>query len=152
MANAVIRDYADFYNWFKSYEPSLAPDDSTFAPYADAYDLADEWCDSLQQYFSAKMYRLLVYNLSAHFIVTRLYEYTDENGETATNPLYSKYNIGEASKGLVSSASDESSSASLHITEAMQQLDYFAMDLIASPYGKFAYAMLSQVQNIVVRL
>lgn len=152
MAISTTISFEDFYTWFLGREPDLAPQDKSFSVYMDAYDFAEAFLEKAKNYFKLSMFRLLIYHLAGHYIITQYYSFTDEEGITRINPLYSKYNVSEASKGIVNSASDESSSASLQITDAMQQLDYFGMDLISTPYGKFVYSMLAQITQIIVRL
>lgn len=139
-------DYNDFYAWVNKRE-NLNPQQSDFYVYEDAYTKTFHLLNGLQSYIDDFLWRDLNYNLALHFIISNPYEY-----EGVINPLYNKYDIKEKSSGIISSASDESSSASYHITDALQQLDMFAMDLINTPYGKWVYGILTQLNIKTVLL
>lgn len=142
----VTVSYEDFFEWANKRETFL-PNYKDFWAYEDAYEKGLSLLDGLQSYFMPSVFRRLVYNLSLHYIITNDYEY---NGQT--NPLYSKYEIATKGKGIISHASDVSSSATRVITDAMQKLDYMGMDLISTPYGKYAYEILSGVNIVPVAL
>lgn len=138
--------YDDFYAWASNRE-TLMPATRNFWAYEDAYEKGFILLDGLQAYFLPSVFRKLVYNLAMHYIITNDYEY---NGET--NPLYIKYDIETKGKGIISHASDVSSAATRVVTDAMQKLDYMAMDLVSTPYGKYAYSLLSGVNITPVAL
>lgn len=134
--------------WIEKREPLISPKSEDFWAYEDAIEKAAATIEGLQSWVSEAVFEMLRYNLVLHFIIVT--DYVDDDGNP--NPLYAKYNISEASKGIVSSASDESSSASLHITSAMNELDYFGMNLTMTPYGKEAYSILCQINAMPVLL
>lgn len=138
--------YDDFFAWAISRE-TMTPASREFWAYQDAYEKGFLLLDGLQAYFMPSVFRKLVYNLAMHYIITNDYEY---NGQT--NPLYVKYDIATKGKGIISHASDASSSATRVVTQAMQNLDYMAMDLVSTPYGKYAYSLLSSVNITPVAL
>lgn len=138
--------YDDFYIWVADRE-TLQPQSSEFWAWKEAYVKGIALVDGLQDYFHPQVYRILAYNLCLHYCIS-----TDFTFNGVQNPLYVKYKMAEAGKGIVAHASDVSSSATLHIPDAMQKLDYLGMDLISTPYGKYAYGILSTVNIVPVRL
>ena len=138
--------YDDIFTFANTRE-TLVPNDKDFFAYKDAYERANILIKDLQKYIDIDLYNLLIKDLTIHYIITCDYTYDGEQ-----NPLFVKYDIKEKSKGIISSVSDEGSSASLHINDALQSLDFLGMDLISSPYGKRAYALLSQLNIIPILL
>lgn len=72
--------------------------------------------------------------------------------EIRLNPLYEKYAIASKNGGIISSASDESSSSSLHIIKSMSEGDFFMQDLVRTRYGIWVYSILESLNISVVRL
>lgn len=136
----------DFGDWASKRE-ELFPASYNFWAWEDAYEKAGLLLKGLEMYFLPEAYRLLFYNLALHYCITTDFEY---NG--TQNPLYVKYSIAEKGKGIISHASDVNSSATMVVTDAMQNLDWIGQDLISTPYGKYAYGILSTVNIIPVEL
>lgn len=139
-------DYDNFFEWALERE-TLYPASSNYWAWKDAYVKGIALVDGFQDYFHCKVFETLCYNLCLHYCIT-----TDFTFNGTQNPLYVKYKIAEAGKGIVAHASDVSSSATLHIPKALQDLDFIGMDLITTPYGKYAYGILSSVNIVPVLL
>ena len=139
--------FDDFWAFANKRETSIAPQDKTFWAFEDAYKRAETMLRGLEPWCKEDTFEMLVYNLALHYTITFDFEYDGEQ-----NPLYVRYKIQEKAEGIVNSASDESSSASLQITDAMQQLDYFGLELTQTPYGKFVYSLLCQINAMAVLL
>lgn len=133
-------NYEDWYAWAKKRE-TLSPDAEDFWAYTESWERALGLVESLQPWLSELNYRLLLYNVALHYVITN--PYTNLDGEI--NPLYTKYGISDKSGGIVSSASDESSSATYHITKSLNDADFTTQDLIMTPYGQYAYSILEQM-------
>lgn len=139
--------FEDFWDFANKREASILPQDKTFWVFEDAYKRAETMLRGLAPWCREDTFEMLMYNLALHYIITFDFEVDGEQ-----NPLYTKYKIKEKAEGIVNSVSDESSSASLQITDAMQQLDYFGLDLTQTPYGKFVYSLLCQINAMAVLL
>lgn len=133
-------NYYDWYDWAKKRE-TLSPDDDAFWAYEESWERAQGLVSSLQPWLSDLNYRLLLYNAALHYVITNAYTNLDGN----INPLYTKYGIADKAGGIVSSASDESSSASYHITKSLNDADFTTQDLMMTPYGQYAYSILEQL-------
>lgn len=140
--------FSEFWIFANKREPLIAPKDETFWAFDDAYKRAETMLRGLEPWCKEDTFEMLMYNLALHYVIT--FNYVDDEGNT--NPLFLKYKIEDKSEGIVNSASDESSSASLQITDAMQSLDYFGLDLTQTPYGKFVYSLLCQINAMAVLL
>lgn len=132
--------YYDWYEWANKRE-QLSPDADDFWAYEESWERAKVLVVELQPWLDEMSYRLLMYNLTLHYVITVPYTGLDGN----INPLYRKYNIADKAGGIISSASDESSSASYHITKSLQDADFTTQDLITTPYGQYAYSILEQL-------
>ena len=132
--------YEDWLNWAKKRE-TLSPDEAEFWAYTESWERASGLVESLQPWLNELNFRLLLYNVALHYVIT--VPYTNLDG--SINPLYSKYGIADKLGGIVSSASDESSSASYHITKSLNDADFTTQDLMMTPYGQFAYSILEQL-------
>ena len=139
-------NFYDFKQWAEKRE-TLYPADASFWAWNDAYEKAELLLKGLEIYFMPEAYRILLYNLALHYCIT-----TDFIFNQQRNPLYEKYGIDEKGKGMVASASDVNSSASMVVTNAMQELDFIGQDLISTPYGKYAYSILASVNITPVAL
>ena len=102
----------------------------------DAIDKSHILLDGISPWLDETMYKLLYYNARLHYIITTAY--TD-------NPLYKKFNIGDKRSGIVSSASDESSSASYHIIKSLNEADFTTQDLMMTSYGLYVYQILERL-------
>lgn len=132
--------YDDWLNWAKKRE-TLSPDEAEFWAYTESWERALGLVESLQPWLNELNFRLLLYNVALHYVIT--VPYTNLDG--SINPLYSKYGIVDKQGGIVSSASDESSSASYHITKSLNDADFTTQDLLMTPYGQYAYSILEQL-------
>lgn len=132
--------YEDWLNWAKKRE-TLSPDEDEFWAYTESWERALGLVESLQPWLNELNFRLLLYNVALHYVITVPYV----NLDGSVNLLYSKYGIADKQGGIVSSASDESSSASYHITKSLNDADFTTQDLMMTPYGQYAYSILEQL-------
>lgn len=131
--------FTKFLEWARKRE-QLNEDDDFFVYTEAYYEKASLLLTGLEYYLDTS-YKTLYYNLALHYIITN--NYTNEDGKHSS--LYNKYKIDE--KGFItSSASDESSSASIHITKSLSEGDFIMMDLIRTPYGQYVYSILEQTK------
>ena len=150
--------YENFLVWANRRE-NLNFVDSDFWAWDEAFNKAKELLNGIESYTSSKQYELLLFNAALHYCITtdftcevEIKEGDDIRLEPLQNPLYLKYNIQENAVSFVSSASDESSSASYHITKSMQEADFLTQDLMMTPYGRYVYQILEQLSVNVVLL
>lgn len=141
----------EFVRWICEREPRFPDIDTDFWVIEEAKIKTAALIKAYQNYLAPATFKLLEFNLIAHFIIATPFEYADGD-EIKLNPLYTKYDIAERGKGIVTSASDESSSASIHTPEAYNTIDFMGIDLLSTPYGKYAYSMLSSVSITPVLL
>lgn len=146
-----VVSYDEFIGWAVKRE-NLIPADETFYAYEEAWDKAILTLNGVQPWVDEKVFELLVYNLTLHNIICTEFWVTDTEEEEYVNPLYTKYKIAEIGAGIITSASDESSSASIQVIKAVEDLDFFTLELVATPYGKYVFNILSQLNAIPVLL
>lgn len=137
----------------------LPIEDDTFWVYDEAYIKAKALLNGLQSYFELDVYNLLFCNAFLHYFITTKFnatiQITNPDGSTSTievsNTLYDKYKI-DTKQFIVSSASDGSSSSSLHTTESMSKGGFAMQELIKTPYGEYVYSILENIVPSVVLL
>lgn len=130
-----------------------------FWVYEDSYTKTKALLKVICDYVDKEIYDLLFGNAFLHYVITTKYEATvtieNPDGTTTTkvitNNLYDKYKIADKAF-IVSSASDGSSSSSLHITESLNKGGFLMQDLIKTPYGEYVYSVLEQLNITVVLL
>lgn len=140
-------DYQAFLLWCKRRE-KLEPDDDLFYAYEDAWKKALALIRPLRAYIENIIYNDVLFSAGLHYIIVDPFTFekpNDEGGvDIVENPLYRKHNV--ASKAyLVSSASDEGSSSSVHITKSLQDGDFMMQDLLRTRYGTYVYSLLEQL-------
>lgn len=136
-------DLTEFLSWANKRE-ELQPQDPSFYVYEESYIKALAMIEPLKNYIDNRLYPQVLFSLTLHYIIVEDYEYQDDNGFTLKNPLYKKYNIASKSF-IVSSASDESSSSSIHATKSLNEGDFTMQDLIRTKYGTYVYQILEQL-------
>ena len=135
-------------------EPTLQPyNDPNFWAYKEAWEKVQSLTDGLSSYMTQTTWNILITNLLAHYIITTDYTFIDATGLEHQNPLYIKYSIAnKRERGLVSSASDESSSASILTFESLNKGDFLMQDLLLTYYGSQAYQILEQLNVMPILL
>lgn len=140
-------EFQAFLLWCKRRE-ELEPDDPLFYVYEDAWKKAKMVVQPLRGYIENMVYRDVLFSLGLHYIIVEPFTYEKPNAEGGAdiveNPLYSKYKI-ESKAYLISSASDEGSSSSIHVTNSLQNGDFFMQDLLRTRYGSWVYSILEQL-------
>lgn len=146
--------YNDFLCWASAYEVlELKGIKPNYRIFEDAYEKAQILCEPYFKYLSATKSAFLLkkqffYNACLHYCIVTRQELTDSSGNIISqNPLYIKYDIANKSS-MVSSASDEGSSASMLVTDAMQSGDFTMLDLARTPYGMYVYSILEQLAKM----
>lgn len=130
--------YKDFLAWARKRESLTEADD--FWAYEEAYNhKASILIAGLKDYLEPH-YEYVYYNAALHYVIVA--NFVDELGNT--NPLYIKYKVADKNF-ITSSASDESSSASIHTTKSLNDGDITMTDLLRTPYGEYVYSILEQL-------
>lgn len=143
-------EVADFLVWASKREV-MKPNDPTFYVYEESVLKAKAMLEPLKPYISSYIWRLVFFSCVMHYTIVENYDFINNDSEVETNPLYKKYNI--ASKAfIVSSASDESSSSSIHTTKSLSEGDFTMQDLIRTKYGEYVYTILEQIDASAVLL
>lgn len=140
-------DFEAFMLWSRRREKIL-PLDNTFYAFEDAWKKAQALIVPLQNYFDPLIYKDVLFSAGLHYIICEPYLYDSEdlqgNIVEAENPLYKRYNI-LAKSFIVSSASDEGSSSSIHTTKSLNDGDFMMQDLLRTRYGQWVYSILEQL-------
>lgn len=140
-------DFEAFMIWARKRE-KIQPLDDLFYAFDDAYKKARALVEPLKPYIDSLIYNDVLFSAGLHYIICEPYFYDDldEEGEEVEkeNPLYVKYGIG-AKAYIISSASDESSSSSIHATKSLNDGDFIMQDLLRTRYGTWVYSILEQL-------
>ena len=142
---AVIVSYADWYDWAKNNESTLAGVADSNQSLIDAYDEAFDTVQAYQGYLTDNNFRLLVYRLALHILIVN-------SGAVATpilTALYAKYKIASYA-GIVTAAGSGPTSSSKLIPGTMQTGDAETLALFATPSGKQVESVYEQLRNIVL--
>lgn len=141
------KDFTAFLTWCRQRE-RLTPDDNLFYAYEDAWKKAKALIEPLRSYIDCTIYKDVLFSAGLHYIIVEpfTFEVRDESGNTEEieNPLYKKFSIANK-QYLISSASDESSSSSVHVTKSLQDGDFLMQDLLRTRYGTWVYSILEQL-------
>lgn len=143
--------YDGFLKWASAYEDmKLKGVRPNYRIYEDAFEKALILVKPFFGYFSGSTYanmskRQLLYNAAMHYCIVTKQEILDEQGNIISqNALYEKYKISERSM-IVTSASDESSSASMLTPSSMNDGDFTMLDLARTTYGLYVYSLLEKL-------
>lgn len=139
---------AEFFAWAKPREKIDFVAEGFWA-WQDAFEKAEVLLEQVERFTSAKLYRLLYFNAVLHYFITAEFTY---GADETPNPLFEKYKISDKRGGIISSASDESSSASYHITASLNEADFLTQDLMMTPYGFWVYQNLEHINANLVLL
>lgn len=140
-------DFKTFMLWSRKRE-KVEPLDDSFYAFEDAWNKALAMIEPLKPYIENRIYKDVLFSVGLHYIICEPYFYDaeDEHGDVVEleNPLYKKHSI--ASKAyIVSSASDEGSSSSIHTTKSLNDGDFVMQDLLRTRYGTWVYSILEQL-------
>lgn len=140
-------DFETFMLWSRKRE-KVQPLDNDFYAFEDAWKKALAMIEPLKPYIENRIYKDVLFSVGLHYIICEPYFFDTEDEEgnivEVENPLYKKHNI--ASKAyIISSASDESSSSSIHVTKSLNDGDFIMQDLLRTRYGTWAYSILEQL-------
>lgn len=144
------QDIATFKTFIQEREP-LAYLPETSYVYELSLKKSRALLEPLVSYIQPFMLSEYAYSLALHYFICEPFKYL-KDGIEATNPLYTKYDIANKESGLiVSSASDESSSASYE-TSQLRNSDFTTMDLMRTRYGLFVYQLIESLDIGAIRL
>ena len=139
-------ELADYIEWLKRAEKQLA--DALETPDGAVeyyYELALEMCLPLRPYCPLpRVFAEIVYNLATHFLVVG-----SEDMDEPYSLLYDKYKVGEYG-GFISSASNESTSASYDVPSGISDGDIDDFEYQATKYGRRYLALIYQVRPLAV--
>lgn len=140
-------DFETFMLWSRKRE-KVQPLDNDFYAFEDAWRKALAMIEPLKPYIENRIYKDVLFSVGLHYIICEPYffDFEDEEGNIVEleNPLYKKHGI--ASKAyIISSASDESSSSSIHVTKSLNDGDFIMQDLLRTRYGTWVYSILEQL-------
>lgn len=98
---------------------------------------------------SPSIYALCVYNLGGHVLVNTAWDLTDppaqpppDNAATYWADLRRKFSLNTMSLGIITSASDQGTSAGQQIPDMIKNMSLFNMWLLQTPWGRM-YMMLA---------
>lgn len=101
--------------------------------------------EPIQSYIQTFILQDYAYSLALHYFICEPFEY-ENDGEMVINPLYEKFDIANKESGLiVSSASDESSSASMQSIKSLEEGDFLMADLMRTRYGLWVYQLIESL-------
>jgi len=112
---------------------------------ATAYDFAIEMIPPWMSNLSPVIYTATVYNWGGSQL---LQWQQDQSGQTYFATARQAYGINNFVAGVVSSASDSSTSESLQIGDGLSNLDLVSLQRIKDPYGRQAIAYLQQLGTV----
>lgn len=150
LSSQEIQEIESFLGWVNKRE-KIQPNDPTFYVYEESMLKAKAMLVPLREFISPSIWPLVFNNCVLHYIIVENYSFQDEEGNELINPLYQKYNIA-AKAYIVSSASDESSSSSIHVTKSLSDGDFTMQDLMRTKYGEYVYTILEQIDASAVLL
>lgn len=108
--------------------------------------------EPIQSYIQPFILQDYAYSLALHYFIAEPFTYESE-GETLTNPLYTKFDMANKESGMiVNSASDESSSASMESIKSLQEGDFLMADLMRTRYGLWVYQLIESLDIGGIRL
>lgn len=131
--------------WARKRE-KIEPLDDTFYAFEDAWKKARALIEPLRPYIDHLIYKDVLFSTSLHYIICEPFEFYIgiEEDVAKINPLYQKHGIA-AKSYIISSASDESSSSSIHATRSLNDGDFMMQDLLRTRYGTWVYSILEQM-------
>lgn len=110
----------------------------------ECYELALEICNPLRAYASPLVFKAMVYNLAAHYVVTN----SQAMGEPFST-LYQKYKVGDFG-GFVASASNDKTAVGYATPKSVTEGDMSDYDYMSTPYGRNYLSYIEQVTPLVV--
>lgn len=131
--------------WARKRE-KIEPLDDTFYAFEDAWKKARAMIEPLKPYIDHLIYKDVLFSAALHYIICEPFEFYIgiEENVAKINPLYQKHGIA-AKSYIISSASDESSSSSIHATKSLNDGDFVMQDLLRTRYGTWVYSILEQM-------
>lgn len=131
--------------WARKRE-KIEPLNDTFYAFEDAWKKARAMIEPLKPYIDHLIYKDVLFSTALHYIICEPFEFYIgiEENVAKINPLYQKHGI-VAKSYIISSASDESSSSSIHATKSLNDGDFVMQDLLRTRYGTWVYSILEQM-------
>ena len=110
--------------------------------YAYAYQVALDLVPLDFAKMSPDIYTLTVYNMGGSLLIQWQ---QDQPGQTYFEDLRRDYNMNGFVAGVISSASDVSTSQTLAVGQGLQNLDLISLQAIKNPYGRQAIAFMQSL-------
>lgn len=138
--------YADWLTWAASYEAAAFAGFTGNQISQDAYDKAVETFHNLENYLGTVTFRTGVYSLAMHNFIIK-----SNLCASPISTLYTKYTVSDnLSQGMLQTASNDRTSATRVVPNAVQDGDAATMLLWATPYGQEAEALFEQIRPFAV--
>ena len=138
--------YADWLTWAASYEATAFTGFTGNQISQDAYDKAVEMFYGLDNRLGTVTYRTGVYSLAMHNFILK-----SNLCASPLSSLYTKYSVADGlSQGLLQTASNDRTSATRVVPNAVQEGDAATMLLWATPYGQEVESIFEQVRPFAV--
>ncbi len=113
--------------------------------YAYAYQVALDLVPLDFAKMSPDIYTLTVYNMGGSLLIQWQ---QDQPGQTYFENLRRDYNMNGFVAGVISSASDVSTSQTLAVGQGLQNLDLISLQAIKNPYGRQAIAFMQSLGTL----
>jgi len=113
--------------------------------YAYAYQVALDLVPLDFAKMSPDIYTLTVYNMGGSLLIQWQ---QDQPGQTYFEDLRRDYNMNGFVAGVISSASDVSTSQTLAVGQGLQNLDLISLQAIKNPYGRQAIAFMQSLGTL----
>lgn len=139
-----LPDFDGFLKFVRSYMgvPLSAAADDAYSLEC-AFDAAYEWVPQRTGLESMPaLYRACVYNLAGSFLLNFA---SDTPPSTYFSDLRSKMGLGKKISGVMTSASDQGTSGSTVLGDALSNLSLADLMLLQDPYGRAALAILMEL-------
>lgn len=138
--------YADWLTWAASYEATAFTGFAGNQISLDAYNKAVEAFYNLNNFLGTTTYETGVYSLAMHNFILK-----SNLCASPLSSLYTKYDVEAArSQGVLQTASNDRTSSTRVIPNAMQDGDAAMLLLWATPYGQEVEALFEQIRPFAV--
>lgn len=138
--------YADWLTWGAAYESAAFVGFTGNQISQDAYDKAVEAFYGLEGRLGTVTYRTGVYGLAMHNLILK-----SNLCASPLNTLYTTYRVADGlSQGMLQTASNDRTSATRVVPNAVQEGDAATMLLWATPYGQEVESLFEQIRPFAV--
>ncbi len=117
---------------------ALADDDPAVSL---SWSMSLDWVNRQIACISPVLYSQAVYNLAASFLL-------NFSPEVAFGPVREKLGINNFTAGVISASSDESTSQTRVVSDALKNLSLAALQQLKDPYGRWYLAIAQQYGDL----